>query len=157
MARADHNRNPKLRQRIAEIERELGRVDGTIDDLSKAVRRPDDRAAARRLQELAEAQPRAGAPASPGTPPVAPPPGGGLLPGMEARPPARPTPDGTGDGALPKLAPDKRFASYFVTGSLHSVRPLRQERRVQRNKAIMMTIFAVIVLFMVISLLMRVR
>jgi len=57
------------------------------------------------------------------------------------------------DSLNQKLPADQRFVNYFVTGGLHSVRPLRQERRIQRNKAILMSVIAAAVLYGVISLL----
>jgi hypothetical protein len=53
---------------------------------------------------------------------------------------------------LPRPVPDQRFQTYFGTGSLHSVRPLRQERQVQRNKAIIMLILAAMLVYGVINL-----
>ena len=43
---------------------------------------------------------------------------------------------------------DDRFASYFA-GSFEGMRPLRHERRIQRNKAILMIVFVLLVLFWV--------
>jgi hypothetical protein len=57
------------------------------------------------------------------------------------------------DSLNQKLPADQRFVNYFVTGGLHSVRPLRQERRIQRSKAILMSVIAAAVLYGVISLL----
>jgi hypothetical protein len=54
--------------------------------------------------------------------------------------------------AMPRGGPDPRFANYFVTGSLQSIQPLRQERRVQRNKALVMLFLAIVLLYGVFSL-----
>jgi hypothetical protein len=43
---------------------------------------------------------------------------------------------------------DRRFADYLST-SFQSVRPLRHERKVQRNKAILMAVLAALALFWV--------
>ena len=41
---------------------------------------------------------------------------------------------------------DDRFATYLMSRDFHNVRPLRHERFVQRNKAIVMVVIAVIIL-----------
>ena len=53
---------------------------------------------------------------------------------------------GTGDTVQgrPYLR-DERFADYLAS-SLHAARPLRHERRIQRNKAILMLVFVLLVL-----------
>jgi hypothetical protein len=43
---------------------------------------------------------------------------------------------------------DSKFAD-FLSSSLEPVRPLRRERRIQRNKVIVMTVFVLLVLFWV--------
>ena len=45
---------------------------------------------------------------------------------------------------------DERFADYF-SGSFEAVRPLKHERKLQRNKALVMVIFVVVVLLWVLS------
>jgi len=52
-------------------------------------------------------------------------------------------------GADDGFNPDGRFASYFSVERLGAGRPLRQERSVQRNKAIFMVIFVFIVGYVV--------
>ena len=52
---------------------------------------------------------------------------------------------------LSKRFRDERFADYLAS-SFQSVRPLRHERRIQRNKAIVMAVF---VLFLLLWLLQR--
>ena len=42
-----------------------------------------------------------------------------------------------------------RFASYFSSGNFLGGRPLKQEKSVQRNKAVFMIIFVIIVMFSV--------
>ena len=44
---------------------------------------------------------------------------------------------------------DARLADYLST-SFRSTRPLRRERRVQRNKAIVMSVFVLVILFWVV-------
>lgn len=53
------------------------------------------------------------------------------------------------------LRDKQKFASYFTSGTFIRSRPLRQERRLQRNKAIFMLFVVVLVAFVVISLLRR--
>lgn len=40
----------------------------------------------------------------------------------------------------------RRFASYFMAGHFHDLRPIRHEKRVQRNKAIVSVIVTLLVL-----------
>ncbi len=48
----------------------------------------------------------------------------------------------------------ERFAHYFASGSfVGATRPMREERRIRRNKALYMVILAVIVAFVIFSLL----
>ena len=47
-------RNAKLQERIAALQRELSRVEGTIEELDSAVRSPDRESAAARLRGLTE-------------------------------------------------------------------------------------------------------
>jgi hypothetical protein len=61
-------------------------------------------------------------------------------------------------GGTGKPAPvrgDERFASYFATGGFKSPMPGRQERAVQRNKAIFMLILVVIAAYIVFHLVTR--
>jgi len=51
-----------------------------------------------------------------------------------------------------KLERNPRFANYFVSGSVDGIRPLRHERRIQRNKAITMIIVVLLVLLGVLYL-----
>lgn len=53
------------------------------------------------------------------------------------------------------LAEDERFASYFMSGGLRSNAPLRQERQIQRNKAIVAIVLLVIVLIVVYATILR--
>lgn len=137
-------KNSRLRARVEELSHELARVEDEMRSLSRATRHPDRETAARRLRQVAEEQekarttPVARAPAPPE--PVA------QVVAAEAEVPA-------GGEPGPKNMPDPRFANYFVTGGLHSVRPLRQERRVQRNRAILMLLLAIFLLYGVLSLL----
>ena len=144
--------NSRLQARIAELQRELEQVESNIEQLDQAVNTPDRESAVRRLRRIAERQEiRADEP--PRGPPKPEP--------SQAFAPAASPPEGTPvagpgegmDAGSSRVAADRRFASYFVTGSLQSVRPLRPERRIQRNKAIIMVIFAAILLYGVLSVL----
>ncbi len=72
-------------------------------------------------------------------------------PGIQDRPSTGLTEE-SASRQIPKPIPDQRFNTYFGTGSLHSVRPLRQERRVQRNKAIFMLIVAGLLIVLVLKM-----
>ena len=70
-------------------------------------------------------------------------------------------PPAAGEQAKPELMTrdprdHERFASYFTTGSLQALRPLRRERRTQRNRTIVALIFFVVVLVSVLQLVFRV-
>lgn len=141
-----------MQARIAELQRELEHVGNNIEALDRAVNTPDQEAALRRLRRIPERQERRVEETPRG--PLKPEP----APTFTPVPPPAEEPDGVEPGEspeakLPRVMPDRRFASYFVTGSLQSVRPLRTERRIQRNKAIIMVIFAVILLYGVLSVL----
>ena len=47
---------------------------------------------------------------------------------------------------------DNRFARYFATGSLMGGQPLKQEKSIQRNKAIFMILFVSMLAFIVFKL-----
>lgn len=145
-------RNAKLQERIAALQRELARVEGTIEELDSAVRTPDRESAAARLKGLTAPAPREPtATRSPAKPaPPSPPATAAVAPVPEESPTTEEL-----EASLPKMTRDRRFASYFVTGSLQSVRPLRTERRMQRNRAIIMTIIALFLLFGVITIVHR--
>ncbi len=63
-----------------------------------------------------------------------------------------------GSGDMPLFEPRnplsptgrEKFANYFMAGHFTNLRPLRQEKRIVRNKAIFMSVLAVIVLVWVI-------
>ena len=136
----------RLRSRIAALDQEIGRLEGSIKELDRAVSLPDREAAARVLRGFNDRQqPKAQPPAA-----AAPEPPRPTLPAVGTIPPAPEPP--LPDDAL-QAPRDNRFASYFVTGSLQSVRPLRMERNMQRNRAIVMAVVAVLMLYIVIRLL----
>jgi hypothetical protein len=139
-------KNPRLQEKLEALQREIARVERDIKGISHAIESPDPDQAIRRLRKVVgeippvDVTPR---------PPVEAPPrmSGGEKPVIDAS-----AQMGGGDMVIPKPVPDQRFQTYFGTGSLHSVRPLRQERRVQRNKAIIMLILAAMLLYGVINL-----
>jgi len=147
-------KNSRLKTRVEELSHELSRVEEEMRALSKATRHPDREAAARRLRRVTEEQEKGRTMPATRTPV-------GSVPaerpaGSESavrEPPAAGSGAPTGGEPVPRGIPDPRFANYFVTGGLHSVRPLRQERRVQRNRAILMLLLAIVLLYGVLSLL----
>lgn len=149
--------NQRLQERLSAIQQELARVDGEIRTVSQAVEHPDREKALRRLKQLSVEQerPREAADEARVVPTAE-----RLVQRDEVFEKSSQHPGGTAgepgsgfDTLIPKPSADQRFAQYFVTGGLHSVRPLRQERKVQRNKAILMAIIAALVLYGVISML----
>ncbi len=141
-------KNAKLRERIRQLQQESEQVEASIRRLDRAIQAPDSDTTARRLRGLSERPTQE--PHVPASAPVVPPP--------PARPIEVPTAPGGDDfsdedlgGGMPKMTANRRFASYFVTGSLHSVRPLRTERRIQRNKAIFLLFIAAALIYGVFS------
>ncbi len=138
--------NPRLQEKLEALQRELSRVETDIKGISRAVESSDPDQVARNLRRVN---------IEPGLREV--PVSRSALPGKigddssvsRVQPSVMEEPD---DIPLPKPVPDQRFATYFGTGSLHSVRPLRQERRVQRNKAVVMLILAALILYGVIKM-----
>jgi hypothetical protein len=127
--------NPRLQEKLEALQRELSRVETDIKGISRAVETSDPDQVSRNLRRV------------------------NLEPTLRDVPVAReisrspsPAVEEMDDIPLPKTVPDQRFATYFGTGSLHSVRPLRQERRVQRNKAVVMLILAALILYGVIKM-----
>jgi hypothetical protein len=136
-------KNARLKERLDRLRREIGVVEKDIHDLHRAVQHPERQSAMRRLSKMTES--RESRPAQTSVPPAQPPQTGPEFAGGQV----------LDEEGVPKMSPDQRFASYFVTGSLHSVRPLRTERRIQRNKAIVMVIVAIVLVYGVISLLLN--
>ena len=149
-------KNLRLQEKLDAIQREISRVETDIKGISRAVDTSDPEEAFRRLKQV------------PGVPvaaiPVTRMP---QMAGQRQSPEELPEvqmssnsvyrgatgiPEATGMAAMPKVTPDQRFATYFGSGNLHSVRPLRQERRVQRNKALFMVCIAVLLIFWVIKM-----
>ncbi len=152
-------KNQRLQERLHSLNREMSRVETTLQTLSTAVENPDREEALQKIrQQLSKrtGRPRSASDEESGN--------GRLVPREDLFEKASAAPNTTaegpdeenmtdGGGVAPRSDPDQRFAQYFVTGGLQSVRPLRQERRVQRNKAIVMVVIAMIVLYGVFQLL----
>lgn len=147
-------KNPRLQGKLDAIEREISRMESEIRGISRAVETPDSMEALRRLKQVHGTGSNIITPTS-GTPGVLVPEGSTssrfAVSGVPTRP-AQAVVDAVTAVQLPKAVPDQRFNTYFGTGSLHSVRPLRQERRVQRNKAIFMLIIAGLLIVMVLKM-----
>jgi hypothetical protein len=146
-------KHPRLKDRAEALERELARMDEDIRALSKAAAHPDRDSALRRLQRFSVQKDRAREIQSSRMSGRME--GGSREPSSESHPgdPQQPGVSGMATpGAVPPGGTDPRFAQYFVTGSLHSIQPLRQERRVQRNKALIMLFFAIVLLYGVFNL-----
>lgn len=139
-------KNPRLQEKLESLQREIARVEQDIKGISKAIEGPDPDRAIRRLRKVVSEIPQEdlAAWASPQEP--------SRMPRVDKPLQPHPIQEPNADVVLPKPMPDQRFQTYFGTGSLHSVRPLRQERRVQRNKAIIMLILALFILYGVINL-----
>ncbi len=129
-----------LDRRLAELERELRDVEKSIRVMERG--------------DPAPAVPRAPAPArarrAPPPPRAVREPGGGDLFAY-----ARQRGEAGREGAGPPRQDKERFASYFTSGNFIRSRPLRQERRLQRNKALFMLFVVAMVAFVVVSLLRR--
>lgn len=139
-------RNPRLQEKLESLQREIARVEKDIKGISTAIESPDPDRVIRRLRKVVGEIP----PADQGDWPVVEEPArAGRMDKPALTSPLREMPE---EMVIPKPQPDQRFQTYFGTGSLHSVRPLRQERRVQRNKAIVMLILAILLLYGVINL-----
>ncbi len=155
---ASSYRENLLEQRAKELERQLR-------ELRRNIRQVERQGA-----PLPAAEPRPATPPPPARPPV-PARVPGTVPGASARPlPAesapspepvranRPVPPGPAPaGANPTEAYEQRrkFASYLSSGSLIPPKPMRQERRVVRNKAIFMLVLVVFALSVLLSILLR--
>jgi hypothetical protein len=147
-----------LERRKRRIERELTLLDDDIRTLKQCVRRPE-RLGAVRLKsapltapEDAAASdepartPRAEHPPTPPQRAAANPPAGAEAPA--ARPPLRPRRAPLEDGDWQRFR-NERLTEYLAD-SVQTIQPLRYERDVQRNKAIVMLVVVLLVLFWVV-------
>ena len=144
-----------LDKRIQRIREEADRVDHDLRLLSKFIEKPKRSVDFSRLKSATLEPPREppavatrrGAPA-PGRAPLAPLPSAGPAPAavsptaaVEQRPESR----GGYHSGKAKTS-DERFADYLAS-SFQAARPLRQERRIQRNKAIIMLVVVILLSF----------
>ncbi|MEI6514492.1 MAG: hypothetical protein WCO77_00820 [bacterium] len=144
--------NPRLQEKLDALQRELDRVQNDIKGISKAVETPDQDQALKQLRRVT------GLPLK-GEANLARPAAEGILKDstdaiadkqqlmVAGLRPVQNFPAETGDMRVPKAVTDQRFTTYFGSGSLHSVRPLRQELRVQRNRALLMLFLAIVFLY----------
>jgi hypothetical protein len=138
-------------RRLKELEKESKLLRGEVRSLSKAVKKPESLAASGRFR------PPPPEPRPPRTPersagpahrPERPAGQFNWGPRGPAAPPKPEAAVGSPPAGEPQRNPvekDKRFANYFSSGGLMGTRPLRQEKNVQRNKAIFMIVLLVIV------------
>ena len=164
---------PSLFERkLKELEQQQELIQNDIRTLSKSMRKLDEGGEmpplrsrsidAVRAARAAVASEPVSARRAP--PPPPPPPAPELEPEPLDEPPPEPVPLPVAemdDGSdAPPLVVDSRrfpppvrpkFANYFASGSFGSSRPLAEERRIQRNKAI----FMVVVLVLVIAIVLR--
>ena len=139
-------KNPRLQEKLESLQREIARVERDIKGISRAIESPDPDRAFRRLNKVVGEM----APVEVASRPVPPEPVSAGTGVKTPAPASMPVMNETLN--IPRPVPDQRFQTYFGTGSLHSVRPLRQERQVQRNKAIIMLILAAMLVYGVINL-----
>jgi len=139
-------KNPRLQEKLEALQREIARVEHDIKGISHAIESPDPDRAIRRLRKVVGEIPPVNVTAWPAAQESS------RVGVPEKAAEVYPEQGAAEDMSIPRPVPDQRFQTYFGTGSLHSVRPLRQERRVQRNKAIIMLILAALLLYWVIPL-----
>jgi len=157
-----------LERRLKDLERESGLVKGDIKALSKVLRNPAD---VEEVPRLRSAKPGNVPPPSRRDPvfhsrqpaPVEPP----KLESTDLfeaaadqrdeapRRPSRFFAQPPQEQSVPKnkaVTKDDRFANYFSSGNFLGARPLKQEKNVQRNRAIVMIVTVAILAFIVIQL-----
>jgi cobalamin biosynthesis Mg chelatase CobN len=139
------NRHTRISKRLRTIEKELTGVNSDICSLTRTVEKNGDEAVSeqlrrlkrRRATRLSYSTDKRSAPSSQHV--TASP----QQQERESEVSAQETPvSGATQGE------EEQFASYFMSGGLERQEPLRKERHVQRNKAIFMVIFFVIVLIL---------
>jgi hypothetical protein len=133
------NRNSAVERRLKKIQKELSSVDNDLQSLSRAVKKPGEgipmmNARSAAASEKKEQRPIAGHKrVSSGHD------------SQRTQPAAAKQAAGTAHSQR-KVVQDDRFISYLMTSDFQGRRPLRNERRIQRNKAIIMSFLAVVVL-----------
>ncbi len=123
-------------RKLEELQKESEKVRNTIKVLDRALKHSDS-GALREWGETAAPEPlapktsQASASMAPGIPPSSPP---------------------TSPGGRRPTQMDHKFASYLTSGSFIPASPLREDRSVQKNKAIFMIVIVGVVAFVVYSL-----
>jgi hypothetical protein len=166
-----------LERRLKELKKESELVREDIKVLSKAVQNPDEVSSFPRLKSLRHEERRVPPPTrkDPVSAPREPPPPvpkssnvGELFDWMPRAeqmdrqaadmPPkviGQSLPAQAGGPKNKAVMKNHRFASYFSSGNFLGGRPLKQEKSVQRNKAVFMIVVVIIVAFSVIRLVLK--
>ncbi len=113
-----------LENKLKRVKEELSMVNKDIRSLSDVVRNPDRDVSLPRLKSVEMRR----------------------LEGLADVPGAAAGPDESLSGSQRAGQRDEKFRDYLSAG-FESTKPLRQERRVQRNKAIVMMVAALLLLF----------
>lgn len=172
-------KNFSLERRLKELKKESELVREDIKALSKAVKNPEEVGSLPRLKSLRHEDRRVPPPTrkDPVSTPREPP---KPEPGSEAKPagaggelfdwaPRAEQMDRRAAGLPPKVIgqsmpepsggpknkavmKDQRFANYFSSGNFLGGRPMKQEKSVQRNKAVFMILVVIVVAFIVFRL-----
>ena len=151
----------RFSRRLAEIEKELSYVKHDLRTASKAVRKQRGGVPVPPSRVVVSAAPAEAAPPAPDgrTRKQSPDDLFGLASGEAAAsaPDAVAAADqARSGGRQDNVLRDERVASYFMSGNLGNSGPqLRRERRIQRNKAIVMLVFVALVLVVVLALILR--
>jgi hypothetical protein len=169
-------KNLSLERRLKELKKESELVRDDIKALSKAVKNPDAVSSLPRLKSLRHDDRRVPPPtrkdpvSTPREPPSPEPkpagtggelfdwaPRAGQLGRQAAGVPPKvigqPLPEPVGGPKNKAVMRDQRFANYFSSGNFLGGRPMKQEKSVQRNKAVFMIVVVIVVAFSVIRLL----
>jgi len=164
-----------LENRLKELKKESELVREDIKLLSKAVKNPDEVNSLPRLKSLRHEERRVPPPtrkdpvSAPREPPQPAPKsadaGGELFDwapradqrdrqaaGISPKVIGQSLPEPAGGPKNKAVMKDRRFANYFSSGNFLGGRPLKQEKSVQRNKAVFMIVVVIIVAFIVFSL-----
>lgn len=148
-----------LDKRIQRIQEEADRVDHDLRLLSKFVEKPTRSTDLSKLKSVTFEPARSPAspaavrrgPAVPGRMSLPPPLSAGPVPAtMSPETVSDPRSEPRGYRGGKAGAYDERFADYLAS-SFHASRPLRQERRIQRNKVVVMTIIVAMLLIWALS------
>jgi len=161
MARDSKKQETAFERKLKEIEQEKRRVQNEIKSLSKAMKRgevPPSPSVARTppRQIPASGKPEEASPAKESA--------GELFAWRKDKDAAQPQKAeaprksvGSPWGAEKKrpISGDERFSNYFSAGGFQSPLPARQERSVQRNKAIFMIVLVIVVGYIIVTVLLR--